>query len=200
MRRLTLAVLPMLLCLLCACSGKGKTMQAQKDFRARLCAAGSCSFRLEASEDFDGRVCDFTLDCVCGTDGSSELTVVFPESVAGVRARTEGESGELIYGETVLTFGFAPDARLAPLSVTATLVRAWSGGDLASSGPDGDETCAVYELGYDGEQISVYTWFSPDGTPSRAELALGGAVLCRAKLADFHYAGGNNEAAETNLG
>lgn len=202
MRRM-LAVLPMLLCLLCACGGKEKTVQATMDFRTGLLAAGGCGFHLEAAEDLDGLVWEFALDCACGTDGTAALTVTAPEGVAGITARMEGGTGKLCFDGTVAAFGLAKDARLAPLAVPATLVRAWTEGYIASSGPDGNETLAVYELGWDEDCMKVFTWFGPDGTPTRAELSLGGEVLCKTEITGFRTEagyGGSNETAEENLG
>ena len=200
MRRITLAVLTMLLCLLCACGGKEKTVQAPMEFRTRLLQAGGCSCTLNAVEDFDGFVCDFSLDCGCRADGSAEVCVTAPESVAGIRAATDGKTGKLSFDGMQVSFGVAEDARLAPLSVPATLINAWTGGYIASSGKDGGLECAVFELGYGDETLKVYTWLTSDGLPERVELALGGKVLCRAEITDFRYDGGNNEAAETDLG
>ena len=200
MRRITLAVLTMLLCLLCACSSKEKTVQAPMEFRSELLQAGGCSFRLNAVEDFDDTVCEFSLACGCRTDGSTEVCVTAPESVAGVRAATDGKTGKLSFDGMQVSFGVAEDARLAPMSVPATLINAWTGGYIASSGKDGRLECAVFELGYGDETLKVYTWLTAEGAPARAELALGGQVLCRAEITEFRYDGGNNEAAETNLG
>lgn len=200
MRRMTLAVLPMLLCLLCACSSKEKTIQAPMEFRTNLLKAGACTFSLHATEEFDDRVYDFSLACTCQTDGTTEATVSAPESISGISARTDGKTGELICEGTVLSFGVNPDARLAPLAVPSTLVNAWAGGYIASSGKDGAEECTVYELGYGDDTLKVYTWSSAGGVPLRVELALNGEVLCRGDLSDFQFTGGNNEAAETNLG
>ena len=83
------------------------------------------------------------------------------------------------------------------------LVRAWTEGYIASSGPDGNETLAVYELGWDEDCMKVFTWFGPDGTPTRAELSLGGEVLCKTEITGFRTEagyGGSNETAEENLG
>ncbi len=202
MRRM-LAVLPMLLCLLCACGGKENTVQAPMDFRADLLAAGGCSFHLAAVEDLDELVWEFALDCGCGTDGTAALTVAAPESVAGITARMEGGTGKLVFDGTVAVFGLAEDARLAPLAVPATLVQAWTEGYIASSGTDGAEMLAVFELGWGEDCMKVYTWFGPGGVPTRAELSLGGEVLCKTEITGFRMEagyGGSNETAEENLG
>jgi hypothetical protein len=115
----------------------------------------------------------------------------------------EGGTGKLCFDGTAAAFGLAEDARLAPLAVPATLVRAWTEGYIASSGPDGNETLAVYELGWDEDCMKVFTWFGPDGTPTRAELSLGGEVLCKTEITGFRTEagyGGSNETAEENLG
>ena len=85
MRRRLFAVPMLLLCLLCACAGqRTESLQAPVDFRARLIQAGGCGLRLEGTADVGERVYAFTLDCVCGADGSAELTVLAPETLAEV--------------------------------------------------------------------------------------------------------------------
>ncbi len=202
MRRRLAAVPMMLLCLLCACGGKETNpLQAPMDFRAALLRAGGCRLTMEGSADVDDRVWTFALDAELRTDGTADLTLREPESVAGITVRLEGPEGRLGFEEVSVEFGVPEDERLAPAAVPRTLILAWTEGYIASAGPDGEEDVVVFELGYDAEKITVETRFDKAGAPLRAELIREGRSCVRLDLSNFElYAGGNDEAAEENLG
>ena len=196
------AVPMMLLCLLCACGGKeNDPLQAQLDFRAALLEAGGCRLTLAGTADVSDRLWDFALSAELRTDGTAELTLLAPDSVSGIKARVEGAAGRLICDEVSVEFGVPEEEGLAPVRVPTTLIRAWTEGYISSAGPDGEETLAVFELGYDADRITVRTWFDAAGTPTRAELERQGRTCVRLDLSDFVMnTGGNYEAAEEDLG
>lgn len=202
MRRIVFAVPMMLLCLLCACAGKRtESVQAPVDFRAALLQAGGCSLRLEGTADVGERVYAFTVDCVCGADGSVELKILEPESLAGITASTDGKTGRLQFDDVCVTFGLLADSRFSPMEAPGSLVRAWLEGYIASAGTEGEERCVVYEVGYDGDAYRVETRFNSDGVPIRAELARDGKVLCRLGISEFElFSGGDYETTEEDLG
>ena len=191
----------MLFCLLCACGG-GKTepIQAPVDYRAALLRAGGCRFRAEGRAEQGDRICEFALDCLCRADGSAQVTVLEPESVAGVTAAVDGGSGALVYDGVRVSLGLTEDLRLAPLAAPATVLAGWLEGDIVSAGEEDNALCAVFELEPGQDPLSVYTWFAA-GEPVRAELVRGGAVRASLRLTDFQWIhGGYNETAEENLG
>lgn len=202
MRRIVFAVPMLLLCLLCACAGKRtESVQAPVDFRAALLQAGGCSLRLTGTADVGERVYAFSLACVCGADGSVELQILEPESLAGITARTDGKTGRLQFDDVGVTFGLSADSRLSPMEAPGSLIRAWIEGYIASAGTEGAERCVVYEVGYDADAYRVETRFNTDGVPIRAELALDGNVLCRLEISEFQFfSGGDYETAEEDLG
>ena len=172
------------------------------EFRTRLLQAGGCSFRLEGvAEDAEDWVYAFALDCSGNADGDAAVCIRSPESLAGVTAETDGKTGNLRFDGVCVSFGIPEDARLAPLSVPSTLLRAWAGGCIASAGEDGDAWCTVYTLEGEGEPLSVYTWSDAEGRPIRAELVLEGRALCRLTITDFELdSGGEHETSEADLG
>ena len=192
----------MLLCLLCACGGKeNNPLQAPLDFRAALLNAGGCRLKLEGTADVGDRIWEFALDADLRTDGSADLTLTGPERIAGITAHLEGAEGRLDCEEVHVEFGIPEDERLAPAAAPTTLILAWSEGYLASAGPEGEETRAVFELGYGAEALRVDTWFDGKGVPLRAELSREGRTRTRLTISDFDlYAGGEHETAEEDLG
>ena len=176
-------------------------MQAAVDFRADLLRRGGCRLQIEGSADVEDRIYDFTLDSCLYCDGSTKVKVLKPEDLSGITANTDGKTGKLHYDEVSVEFGTFEDERLAPISAPAALINAWTGGYLSSCGPEDELLLAVYELGYDSDTITVYTWFDENGTPVRAELAHRGKVSLRLTFSNFELlSGGENETTEENLG
>ena len=202
MRRRLLAVPMMLLCLLCACAGKRtESVQAPVDFRAGLLRAGGCSLRLEATADVGDQVCVFVLDCVLGADCSAELTLREPETLEGITARIDGDTGSLRFDDVCVTFGLPADSRLSPMEAPGMLIRAWIEGYIASAGTEGEEGCAVYEVGYGPDACRVETRFDADGIPIRAELSLEGRVICKFEISEYQLlSGGDYETTEEDMG
>ena len=205
MRRRTLAVLTMLLCLLCACGGKENSpLQTPIDFRADLLNSGGCSFQAQISAEVEERMYDLTLDCSCLSGGTARVTVLAPETIAGVCAETDGKTGKLLYDGLSLAFGLPCDQRLAPVAMPAAVCRAWAEGMITSTGQEEEGLLAVYSMGSD-DPVTVRTWFGPEGTPIRAELVWMGRVCGRMQIADYQTeniqtTGGSYEAAEEDLG
>ena len=186
MRRWSIAVPMMLLCLLCACGGKETNpLQAPMDFRKDLLQQGGCRVELAGTADLEEGVYSFRLEGRLDSDGSTEFTLLEPEELAGITVKTDGKTGRLICDAVSVAFGTPSDERLAPVSVPAALIRAWTEGYISSAGAEEELLLAVYELGYDSDTVSVYTWFDETGAPVRAELALRGKTEVRLTLSKF---------------
>ena len=183
-RRGFLAVLMTTLCLLCACAGKANDpLQAPMDFRAELLARGGCAFELEALADADGQCWTLTLACALDPDGSGTVTVLAPESIAGIAAVTDGETGSLVYEDLCLGLGTLPGTELAPAAAPGRLVRAWARDWIASAGTEDGSLLACYEDG----SLTARTWFDASGVPIRAELSIDGRTRFTAEIRDFQW-------------
>lgn len=188
----------MLLCLLCACAGKAQNpVQAPMDFRGRLLAEGGCAFELEARAEAGDRLWQLTLSCELDAAGDGTVTVLAPESIAGITARSQGGSGSLVYDGVCLGLGTLPGTELAPAAAPGRLVRAWAQDWISSAGPDAGCLLAAYE---DGSFLS-YTWFDERNLPVRAELAVDGETRFSAEIRNFKWKAGNeHETTEEDLG
>lgn len=188
--RKILITVPMmiLLCLLCACGGKANDpLQAAMDFRTALLAKGGCAFELEALADTgEERLWELTLACTLDPEGNGTVTVLAPESIAGVTAVTEGGRSSLRCEALCLGLGELPGTELAPAAVPGRLVRAWAGDWIASAGADGEALLACYEDG----GLKIRTWFDAEGVPLRAELAADGKTLFQAEIRNFTWKAG----------
>ena len=197
-RNLFLAVLMMSLCLLCACGGKANdALQAPMDFRARLLAEGGCAFELEARAEAGDRLWELTLACALDAEGNGTVTVLAPESIAGISAVLEGGQGSLRYGELSLGLGTLPGTELAPAAAPGALVRAWARDWIASAGAEDGALLVCYGDGPD----TVRTRFDGQNVPAHAELLADGSVRFSAEIRNFEWkAGITNETAEKDLG
>ena len=200
-RTVSFAVLMMTLCLLCACGGKqNEVFQAPMDFRADFLAKGSCRFTAAGTAEVEQRLYEMTLGCTCRSDGTAEIRICEPESIAGVEAETDGRTGKILYDGMSLAFGVPCDDRLAPAAMPAVLCHAWAEGYILSAGQDETGLLAVYDFGAD-DPVNVRTWFDEEGLPIRAEFVWMGRVCGRLEITDFELiSGGNYEAAEEDLG
>ncbi|MBQ1411457.1 MAG: hypothetical protein IIY94_09295 [Oscillospiraceae bacterium] len=199
MRRRLLAVPMMLcLCLLCACAdGGNEPLQAALDYRTELLGQGGCAFELEAQADTGEMVWALTLSCALDAAGNGTVTVLAPESIAGISAVCEDGGASLRYEDLALGLGTLPDTELSPAQAPGRLVRAWAEAWINSAGAEQDGTLACYE---DGD-LTVLTWFNGEGIPTRAELAVNGQLRFSAQIRNFSWKAGNeHETVEENLG
>lgn len=198
MRQKLLAVPMLLLCLLCACGGNEKDpLQAPVDFRAALLAHGGCCFQLQARAESGGAVWELTLDCALDAAGSGTVTVLAPETIAGITAETDGSTGRLRYQTLALGLGTLPGVELAPAAAPGRLVRAWAQDWISSAGAEDDNLLVCYEA----DTFSVRTRFDAAGVPVRAELAVDGSVYFDAEIQNFVWkAGTNDETTQKDLG
>ena len=87
MRRWRIAVPMLTLCLLCACGGKANDpLQAPMDYRTDLLAHGGCAFELDARAEAGEQLWELSLDCELDANGDGTVTVLAPESIAGMMA------------------------------------------------------------------------------------------------------------------
>ena len=185
-RKILIAVPMMLiLCLLCACGGKANDpLQAAMDYRTELLSRGGCGFELEArAETGEGRLWELTLACDLDADGNGTVTVLAPESIAGISAVTDGETGSLRFADLCLGLGTLPGTELAPAAAPGRLIRAWARDWIASAGAEGESLLACYEDG----RFAVNTWFDAAGIPVRAELAVDGQTHFTAEIRNFEW-------------
>lgn len=183
MRRCT-ALLMILVCLLFAgCQKKDKSMQEALDFRTKLLASEGCKFTAQVQADYGERVFSFTL--ACGFDGEDgEITVLAPQTVAGIRAEIDGEDATLEFDGARLEYGKLANGHAAPLTVPWLLGSTWQEDYIALAGKDSGQTRVTYKKGYNEEELTVDTWFS-EGVPTYGEVSYGGRRVLSITIQDF---------------
>jgi hypothetical protein len=173
------------LCLLSACGGKANDpLQTALNFRTELLAHGGCTFELEArAETGEDRLWELSLACALDAEGNGSVTILAPESVAGITAVMEDGKSSLRYEDVRLGLGTLPGTELVPAAAPGRLVRAWAGDWIASAGQEAQGLLACYEDG----SITARTWFNAENRPVRAELAVEGKTLFQAEIRNFTW-------------
>ena len=167
------------------------------DFRTALLGRGGCAFELEARADTGELLWELTLSCELDPEGKGSVTVLAPESIAGISAVTRDNGEDLCYEDLALGLGTLPGTELSPAQAPGRLVRAWTGVWIASAGEEGKGVLACYE----DEALGVRTWFDAEGLPTHAELAVDGQVYFTGEIKNFTWKAENDyETAETDLG
>ncbi|MBQ3054843.1 MAG: hypothetical protein IJC88_01930 [Oscillospiraceae bacterium] len=164
-------IIPFLcLCLLCGCSFSRTVETDEAGIRTRYRDLTKTTLRAEVSAEFSDRVSTYLLDYVYRKDGESCITVVEPESIAGITVKLSGETPILSVGETSLETGALDENGLTPISALPRLIRLWesSAAQVEAVKENGKEyLLAVYE-----ENDCVYrTLFSRESyLPVRGEI------------------------------
>ena len=121
LRKKLTALLLTLPALLCACAGKPAKQdlaQPALDFRQALLENG-CSFEAEITADFEDYVYSFTLSCEEDSDGSMQMRILAPDTLAGITAQIEGERAKLVFGDTEAAFGTLSGLGISPMAAPA---------------------------------------------------------------------------------
>lgn len=175
------------LLLLTGCHASEETaVQEALTFRTALLSAKSCGYTAEVTADLGERIYEFTMDCTYRpSDGAAELTVTEPETIAGISAAVDAESAAVSFDDLALDLGEPAGGRAAPLQLPRLLGEAWSTGYVESQAEDGDGWQVTYRIGYDAEELLVYTWLDAALSPTRAEVYEDGVLVLSAELSGF---------------
>ena len=172
------------LCLLCGCGRQNRAMQTALELRTALLERG-CSFTAEIEAHLADGTAEFTLSCVCTPDGTTELEVRLPESVAGITAKVQPDGQNVRFDDVGLDFGLLADGQLAPMAIPQLLYRCWTEEYIREAGKDKDSYSAVYLSGYGDRELAVEQWLSADGTPLYADLWFGIENAASVTIRDF---------------
>lgn len=190
MRRIKLIpALLLCVCLLTSCKKNDGELQRALDFRTALLGAQSCTFSAEVTADFGDKVYDFALDCVYRPqENSAELTVTAPETIAGIQATVDGESAQVRFEDVSLQLGTLADGHVAPMRLPRLLGDAWAYGYIETLSNTNEGCLVTYRVGYDDDELLVYTYFDDAMTPLQAEVYRDGSCVLTAKTVNYSIA------------
>lgn len=156
------------------------------EFRAALVQAGGCSFQAEIIADFGETVESFTVSCEAQADGETNLTILEPETLAGITANVTQAGGKITYDGIMLDFGLLAEEALAPAAAPSLMVACWSGEYISSAGNEDAYYRVSYEKGYDEDVLKVDTWFE-NSLPIYAEVCYNDVRILQLKITKFEF-------------
>lgn len=168
------------------CSPKNDAMQQALDFRTALLEAGGCTFQADLTAHYEDKAYAFSLDCTYDQEGA-ELTILEPQTLAGISATVSKDGTELEYDGVSLALGDLAGGNLAPMALPWLLGSGWTGGYIAAAGEDGDLSRLTYKLGYDRQELTLDTWLDGESCPVRCEVSYEGQMLLEADLSHFEF-------------
>ena len=186
MRRLFFTVLLCLLLCLSACDKEENAVSPAIEFRAALVQADGCSFRAEIEADFGDFTQSFTVACETSADGTAKLTLLAPETLAGITATVSDGGGTITYDGMAAEFGLLANGEVVPAAAPALTAQCWAAEYIAAAGYE-EELCRVtYEKGFDEKTLLVDTWFENE-VPIYAEMCYNNQRILRLTISDFHF-------------
>ena len=185
MRQRFAAVLTIMTLLLSSCGAGNNGMQDALRFRTELTEHGGCSFLAQITAEVEERGYVFALQSSCG-DSETKLTVVTPESIAGISATVTELNATLSFEDVALDFGRMDDVLTSPLYLPWLLHDAWCSSYIDCAGDDGGMNRVTYLWGSGEEELVIETWFS-DSIPVHAEIYRGERMLLSVRVEEFTF-------------
>ncbi|MGO5023668.1 hypothetical protein ACTQ4E_11310 [Lawsonibacter sp. LCP25S3_G6] len=189
MRKLLFCV-PMML-LLAGCT-PAKVSQAEEltlGLRGEYLEMTACSTHLSVSADYGQRVYSYEMDAALEEEELT-LTLTAPETVAGMTARLDGETGTLEYDGVWVETGTLDDNGLTPLGAFSAMLEAARGGYITACALDEEENLLRVDCGdptaSPGKGREVTLWFEPSTRNLvRGEVSVDGFRVILCECTDF---------------
>ena len=172
--------------MLCGCNAGEKPMQNALNVRAEVLQTGGCSFTMDTTLYYENDIYRFLMAAQCRKDGSCEMQILKPASIAGIKASIDKNGGHLSYGDSVLGFEAFAGGKLAPMQLPQLFCTALCSDYISAANAEGEYLRATYLHGYDEDEITVDVWFSDQtGYPEKIEVSFAGDLLMSAAISDF---------------
>lgn len=195
--RKRLCALMMTLCLLAGCSGGDKETGSSAEelalrVRTEYLAMTSCAATVDMTADYGQRVYEYTLSLSWEKDGETVLTVIKPESIAGITARIRNDTGYLEYDGASMETGALTAQGLTPVEAVPMVLEQILSGyiaecDLEQSGEDRQLwfVCRDPEAS-PGTGLEAAFWFDAETSALIcAEIMSDGYTVVRCAFSDF---------------
>jgi len=192
MRRILGALMMIPLLLLAGCGGESLEAQAAR-LNAPLAAAETVDVTGEMTLDYGQRIATFTLNYVGDTE-NGVVTVLFPESIAGIRLELQDGMIVMDLDTVKLDSGTLDREGLAPITVLPTVLEAMREGYVVACTREtlDGRAClrTLYQLGSadlsEADALLCGVWVDEaDGTPVYAEISVGGTAVVKCEFLAF---------------
>ena len=174
------------LCFLTACKGEESALSQANIFRGDLLSKGGCSFTVDIQADYGQGIHSFTLACNSTAEGTMNLEVLAPETIAGICATVDGPSGKLRYEGLSLAFGLQAEEGISPVAAPGITVDCWLSEFILSAGREEDRYRATYEKKISDTVLLLDTYFE-NGIPISADLCYNNMKIIHMEIRDFTF-------------
>ena len=176
----------MLCALLFGCANEETYLEPAIEFRAALLQAGGCRFHAQIEADYGDRVETFAVDCDCSSDGTANLTITEPESIAGITASVTERGGKITYDGMSVEFVLLANGNVSPAAAPALTALCWSGEYISAAGWDGDLYRVTYEKDFDEKRLQIDTYFKND-LPIFSEVCYNNQRILKLEISDYSF-------------
>ena len=197
-KTLLVCVLMISLLPLWGCGGEKEhtPMERALALRQSYLAAGGCDTVMEVRADYGQRVHTCVVQ-VQVRDKRTDLTVLGPEEVAGIRARLEGDKAGLGFEDVMLDTGTLDDGGLTVLGALPALLEAARSGWIHSCGWESWDGRQVLRLVCRDPDTDRGTgreqelWLDPEsGELLRGQLSVDGRTVIYCEVSEVAFYGG----------
>lgn len=196
MRR-PICALMMTLVLLTGCSGGERGTRTSADelallIRTEYLAMTACSATIDVTADYGQRVYEYTISMSWKKDGDTLLTVIAPETIAGVTARLQNGTGYLEFEGASLETGAIFTDGLSPIEAAPAILNYILSGFIAECDFEtvGDRQqlwfCCRDPQASPGTGTEAAFWFDVEShTVLKAEVYSEGYTVIQCNFTDF---------------
>lgn len=184
----------MVLCLLLSgCGGGGEAQKQAAAVREPYQTMTGCTMEAEVtcgvgSED----ALTFSLRCDYVPEGETDVEVLAPETVAGVKAVISGDDLTIQYGDGCLNAGTLSTEKVSPVDCLPRLISALRSGWLLEQNRETMKDVPCLRLCLDqttdsGKILSTVWLRQDDGTPVYGEITVNDEIILRAEFTSFEF-------------
>lgn len=186
MRKATLFAL-MLTLLLTACGGEEERDPAS-ELQAAYAGLAAATLEADITCHYDDETRTYTMLCDY-TPGSSTVTVLAPEDLAGISATVAEGALTLSYEDVSLDAGSYSAAAISPVAALPKLMEAAAAGYVSQQSVEEleERSCLRLSCDLDGEEGDLYTtWFDQETLlPLYSEISVDGVVVYQVTWSRF---------------
>lgn len=186
MRKATLFAL-MLTLLLTACGGEEERDPAS-ELQAAYAGLAAATLEADITCHYDDETRTYTMLCDY-TPGSSTVTVLAPEDLAGISATVAEGELTLSYEDVSLDAGSYSAAAISPVAALPKLMEAAAAGYVSQQSVEEleERSCLRLSCDLDGEEGDLYTtWFDQENLlPLYSEISVDGVVVYQVAWSRF---------------
>ena len=172
---------------LAACSNKEHAEELMTEIRGALTAAPKITAVADIRADYTDRVFDFKVK-FSGTEAAGEISIIEPESLAGVLVRVSGNGAPLLYDGAEIDTGELEND-LSPVGIIPMLLNEWKNGfaEFTYKEKRGSGRMLAMSSTLSGGAVQK-TWFEEkNGLPIRAEVSASGRTVITIEFENIIY-------------